>query len=338
MTAALTTPEEASDATRITALLAELRATGDAVGGREWLSDELAGEPAAPLGSLGSTERPLSALDGAGLGFLTPMISFLEEPLDQLRGDPGAVSAGAGEFDSAARDATAVAAEYRSTAGAETDGWSGRASSDYLRKGTELADGVLSVAETSLTAAKALVGAGEVVAQVVEVVTGLVAKAVGQIGPIMTKAIAEAPATFGQSIALAIPECVRIAVECGVEIAGKLAALLASGENLIKLVEGALGVLKVVKEVMSFIGEQSQGGKPADPGTAPATAPAAPTAAPTPTTQPTTAPSSAPATQPTTAPSPTTATQPTPTPSPSPAPTTTTSPTTTPSRTPEEPA
>ncbi|MBP2336060.1 uncharacterized protein YukE [Saccharothrix coeruleofusca] len=257
MTTALDRP-----AARIGDLLTGLRATGEAISGKQWLSDELAGGPAAPLDALGSTERPLSALDEAGFGFLTPLISFLEEPLDRLRGDPDAVAGGAAEFDRAAGEATAVAEEYRSSAGDQTDQWSGSAASDYLRTGTELADGVLSIAETSLTAAKALIGAGEVVAQVVATTTGLIAEAVAEIGPIMAKAVAEAPATFGQSLAVAIPQCVRIAVDCGVRIAAQLAALLTSGENLIKLIEGALGVLGVVKEVLSFISERSESTTP----------------------------------------------------------------------------
>ncbi|MGH3762268.1 hypothetical protein [Actinophytocola sp.] len=63
----------------------------------------------------------------------------------------------------------------------------------------------------------------------------------------MTEAVAAAPATFGQSIAAAIPQCVRIAVDYAGRIAGKLAALLSSGEKLIKLIDGALGVLKIVE-------------------------------------------------------------------------------------------
>jgi hypothetical protein len=259
MTSTLPRSEAEPDVVRINALLAQLRLTRGAVDEREWLSAELAGEPAVPLGALGSTTRPMSAMDSAGVGFLVPMISFLEEPLDQLRGDPDAVSAGAGEFDGAARGATSVADEYRESAGAETSTWSGQAGSDYLRTGADLADGILSVAETSLTSAKAMIGAGEVVAQVLDIVTRLVAEAVGRIVPIMTEAVAAAPATFGQSIAVAIPRCVRIAVDHAGQIAGKLAALLASGENLVKLVDAALGVLQIVKEALSFIGEQSQG-------------------------------------------------------------------------------
>ncbi|MGW4115194.1 hypothetical protein ACWEFJ_30335 [Actinosynnema sp. NPDC004786] len=263
------------DVGRIAALLAELRAAGAAVEGEEWLAGGLAGDPDAPLTALTSSERPLSALDSAGVGFLTPMISFLEEPLDRLRGDPDAVSAGAAEFAAAGREATSVADDYRSTVGAETSGWSGRAASDYVKAGTELADGVLSIAETSLTSAKALIAAGEAVAKVVAAVTGHVAEAVAKITPVITEALAAAPATFGHSLAVAIPRCVEIAVDYAGRIAAKLAELLTSGENLIKLVEGALGVLKVVKEVVRFIGEQSRTGgstgEPVDPATPEAT-------------------------------------------------------------------
>ena len=58
------------------------------------------------------------------------------------------------------------------------------------------------------------------------IVTQLITEAVGKIVPIMTEAIAAAPSTFGQSIAVAIPQCVQIAADYAGQIAGKLAALL----------------------------------------------------------------------------------------------------------------
>jgi hypothetical protein len=81
-------------------------------------------------------------------------------------------------------------------------------------------------------------------------------------------ATAEAPMTFGQSIAIAIPECVQIAVECAGKIAGKMAELLSSAEALMKIIEGAVGVVKLVKQVLSFIGKQSQSGAQGTPTTA----------------------------------------------------------------------
>lgn len=241
------------------ALLDQLRATTSAITNDEWLSPKLAQTPKAPLGELGSNGKPLQALDSAGVGFLTPMISFLEEPLNQLKGDPDGVQRGAGEFRDASTAATTLAGEYGQKAGSETDGWTGDSAAEYAKTGKELVDGVLSVAETALTNATALIKAGEVVAQVVAEVTRLVTEAVGQIVPIMTQAVATAAATFGQSIAVAIPQCVQIAVECGARIAAELGELLASGENLVKLVEGASAVLKIVKQAMSVIGDKASG-------------------------------------------------------------------------------
>lgn len=250
------------DAGRINALLGQLRDTTSAVTNKSWVSPEIAGDQqsSSSMDALGSTGSPLSTLDSSGMGFLTPMVSFLDEPLGQLRGNPGSVSSSAGEFDGAAKDAQGVAGEYKSTAGSQTSQWSGQAKTDYTKTGTELIDGILSIAETSLTSAKSMIGAGEVISQVVTTVTQLIGEAVGKIVPIMSKAIAEAPATFGQSIAAAIPQCVGIATDYAGRIAGKLGALLSSGENLMKLIDGALGVVKIVKEVMSVIGKQSQGG------------------------------------------------------------------------------
>ncbi|MET8760121.1 hypothetical protein [Lentzea sp. NPDC004782] len=249
----------ATDTGTITALLNELRTTSKAVSGDEWLTRDLANTPGADLRELGSNGKPLQALDSAGVGFLTPMISFLEEPLNQLKGNPDGVQQGSGEFERAGQKATTLARDYQGKAASETSGWSGQSATDYAKTGKQLADGVLSVAETALTSATALIKAGQVVAQVVAEVTRLITEAVGKIVPIMTEAVAAAPATFGQSIAVAIPQCVQIAVDCGAQIAAKLGELLASGENLIKLVEGAQAVLKVVKQALSVIGEQARG-------------------------------------------------------------------------------
>ncbi|SFB43617.1 hypothetical protein SAMN05216266_111113 [Amycolatopsis marina] len=258
-------------AVEISTALADLRLGGNAVANKEWLSVELAGEPVVSLSMLGSTASPLSALASAGCDFLIPMISFLEEPLGQLRGEPASVSSPSTDHDGAAQAANTVADDYTSTAGNETSEWSGEARADYSATVTTLTDGIKSVAEVAATNSKAIIAAGEVVAQVVDIVTRLITEAVGKIVPIMTEAIAAAPATFGMSIAQAIPQCVAIAVDYGGRILAKLGALLASGENLIKLVEGALGVLEVVKEGLGVVGDlaggESSGTGDQEPGT-----------------------------------------------------------------------
>ncbi|WP_156753577.1 WXG100 family type VII secretion target [Actinokineospora pegani] len=246
-----------TDVLTTTTLLDRLRSTRAAVEGGDWVSGALAASPEAPLSLLADRTKPLSALDSGGIGFLAPMIAFLEEPLEQLRGDPGPVSSGADDFGGSARDTAAVAEDYRASAAQETDSWSGAAGTGYLERGSELADGVLSLAETALTTAKSLIGAGTIVATLVAEVTAEIGKALGEIVPRMATALAQAPATFGASIAEAIPECVGIAARYAAEVAKKVGDFLASGENLVELIDGAIGVLKLVKQTLTLISEQS---------------------------------------------------------------------------------
>ena len=55
----------------------------------------------------------------------------------------------------------------------------------------------------------------------------------------------------------AIPPCVGIAVEYALRIAAKLAALVASGDNLIKLVQGGMAVVDLIQTALSSISQQS---------------------------------------------------------------------------------
>lgn len=252
-------PTEQPSTGEVSTSLAELRLAQDAVGNKDWLSAELLGEPVVSLDMLGSTASPLSALSSAGCDFLTPMISFLEEPLGQLRGEPDSVSGPSAEHDGAAQEALAVGDEYASSVDKETSEWSGSSKTNYLETAQKLTEGIKTIGETAATNAKAIMAAGEVVAQVVDIVTRLITECVGKIVPIMTEAIAAAPATFGASIAKAIPECVAIAVDYGSQILGKVGALVASGENLVTLLEGAVGVLDVVNEGMKVIGDLASG-------------------------------------------------------------------------------
>lgn len=239
-------------------LLAELQSANSSVQGNGWVSSELSGGSGG-LNMLGSTTNPLTALTTAGLGFMTQLVSFLEEPLHQLRGNPDSVSSGSQAYGGAGQDVSDVANDYKQSTQNETSDWSGTSADDYRNAGSQHANGVSALGQASTTVASAIAGAGEVVGQAVGIITELVNEAVGKIVPIMTQAIAAAPATFGQSIAAAIPQCVQIAVEYGQKIAQKLGALLSSGQNLMKLVQGALAVVDTVKQVMSAISQQSTG-------------------------------------------------------------------------------
>jgi hypothetical protein len=238
-------------------MVVDLRATNDAVNAKGWVAPGL-GVPGAPLGMLGSSLNPLTGLAAAGLSWFMPLVSFLGEPLTQLQGGNGSsVTSGAQDFGDAGQDIAGVAGSYRESAGSQTSEWSGAAASDYRDAAAQHADGVAGLGEASNNVGSAIIGAGQVVAQAIAEVTELIAEAVAQIVPIMTQAVARAGETFGQSVVEAIPPCVGIAVEYALRIAAKLAALVASGDNLLKLVQGALGVVDLIKAALTTISKQS---------------------------------------------------------------------------------
>jgi uncharacterized protein YukE len=238
-------------------LVVDLKATDDAVRAKGWVAPGL-GVPGAPLGLLGSTLNPLTGLAAAGLGWFMPFVSFLGEGLTQLQGGNGAsVTSGARDFGAAGQDIAGVADTYRTSTSAQTSGWSGAAASEYRDAAAQHADGIAGLGQASTTVGSAIIGAGQVVAQAIAEVTELIAEAVAQIVPIMTQAMARAGETFGQSVVEAIPPCVGIAVEYALRIAAKLAALVASGDNLLKLVQGGMAVVDLIQQALSGISQQS---------------------------------------------------------------------------------
>jgi uncharacterized protein YukE len=240
-------------------LFADLKATDDAVRAGGWVAPGL-GMPGAPLDLLGSALNPLSGLTDAGLAWLTPLVSFLGEGLTQLQGgDAASVTSGAQDFGDAGQDIAGVADTYRDSTTAQTSHWSGTAAVRYQDAGARHADGVAALGQASTTTGSAIIGAGQVVAQAIAEVTELIAQAVAQIVPIMTQAMARAGETFGQSVVAAIPPCVGIAAEYATRIASKLAALLASGDNLLKLVQGGMATVDLVQQALSGISKQSIG-------------------------------------------------------------------------------
>jgi uncharacterized protein YukE len=238
-------------------LVADLKSTDDAVRAQGWVAPGL-GVPGAPLSLLGSTHDPLSGLATAGLSWFTPLVSFLGEGLTQLRGgDAASVTSGSQDFGDAGQDMAGVADTYRQSVHAQTSGWSGMAATEYRDAAEQHADGITGLGQASTTVSSAIIGAGQVVAQAIAEITELIAEAVAQIVPIMTQAVARAGETFGESVVEAIPPCVGIAVEYALRIAAKLAALVASGDNLLKLVQGGMAVVDLIRTALTSISQQS---------------------------------------------------------------------------------
>ncbi|MEV6228801.1 hypothetical protein AB0L88_13115 [Saccharopolyspora shandongensis] len=239
----------------------DLKSTIQSVQNKDWQTGDFGGAGAG-LQALGSVSDPLSALAGAGFGFLAESVSFLSEPLQQLAGDPSSISSGAEGFQNAGRAVSTIASEYGQSTGPQTSGWSGEAAAGYLKTGAELVDGINGLGQAGVALAEAAAGAGEAVAKTLQEVTTLVNEAVGKIIMIMNQAIAAAQATFGASIAAAIPQAVQVAVEYGGRIMGHLQTLLSSAQNLMKHVDStAKAVASLTGKIVqiSELAQQSTG-------------------------------------------------------------------------------
>ncbi|ATY09978.1 hypothetical protein CU254_05505 [Amycolatopsis sp. AA4] len=238
-------------------LLADLKTTTQAVENHDWVSAGLGGATTA-LDLLGASQDPLAALTSAGFGMITGLVRFLEEPLKQLQGNPDSVSSHSQGMESGGQQVSSVAEDYRQSAGPETSGWSGSSASSYRDNSSQHADCVEAVGQAGIAMAKAATGAGKVVAKAQQEVGGLISEAVGQIIQLMTQAFAAAQATFGASVAAAIPQAVAIATQYGGQIAQKLGVLLSDSENLLQLITSVTQGLEAATQLMTKLSAASK--------------------------------------------------------------------------------
>jgi len=242
--------------TVIDATLNDLTATAAAVRTGAWRVGDLTGGPPTDLAALAPAASPLSALDGAGLGFLVELVSFLDEPRQQLTGNPGAVGTGADGLAGAGQRMSAIADGYGQSVGQETSEWTGAAALAYLRTGADLVGGIVGLGEATLALGAAAAGAGAAVAAVATEVTMLVTEAIRKIILGMDQALAVAPATLGLSVADAIPRCVQVATEYAGRIVAKLRPLLWSAENLLQHIQSTARAASTLTEAITSLAEQ----------------------------------------------------------------------------------
>jgi hypothetical protein len=240
-------------------LLAELTSIGDAVRGQCSAS----GTGSAGLGQLAAADSPLSVRSNAGFDDVRQVVSFLDEPLSQLTGDPSSVSSAAQDSLDAGDAMSTLAESYRASLRDQTTGWSGETAEAYRSTGVSYADGIAALGQAASTVSCAISGAGGAVAQTASDVRQDIADAAGQMLPILAAARAQAETTNGASMAQAIPQCVRIAESCGQQIAARMRALLSNGQSLKGSVDKAIQLLNAVKQALNpQTGGSETGGKP----------------------------------------------------------------------------
>ncbi|HWC84807.1 MAG TPA: hypothetical protein VG756_33015 [Pseudonocardiaceae bacterium] len=217
------------------------------------------------LSQLAAAASPLDALSAAGFGEVQQLVSFLDEPLRQLAGDPGAVSSAAGAARNTGTSLSSIAESYRTALTRQTGAWTGTAADTYRSAGTQYATGITALSQAATTLNSAISGAGEAVAQTAQGVRQDIADAVGQMLPLLTQARAQ---ESGTGVAQVIPQCVKLAEAYGRRIAARMRALLASGQNLKALVEKTVQDAETTCEqaFQQTGNQQATGPSPTSPG------------------------------------------------------------------------
>lgn len=268
MTAPASNAPDTGGETAFGRIPAEVDATIEAVRKEDWVSAGLDGATTA-LDALACD--PLSSLADAGFGFLTGLVSFLEEPLKTLSSDPGAVTSPSQSLQGAGETVSSLSGAYAEAGSKEISGWSGAGATRYQNTAATLADGLRTIAKASSGVSSALEGASKVVGQARQIITQLIGEATTQIGTIMSQAFAAAPATGGASVAAAIPQAVGVAAGYGQQIAGKMGALLSSSQNLASLLLVLVRALeaadKVIGQIAGTAGRSSNSSAPASAAT-----------------------------------------------------------------------
>ncbi|MUM18369.1 hypothetical protein FZI91_18320 [Mycobacterium sp. CBMA271] len=178
------------------------------------------------MDTLDAELRPLTRLHDAGLGFVVEHVQFLEEPLDALRGNPGAASTEATFWRYCVADVTNVQQELSAVLGALGDGHSGAAATGF-GDASDLIDDALH--ELRLAASN--------INQRINVVTDLVTHTRSMLGQWVegyvddiitefTAARAASPITQGGSVATTIASAVADASELGNKMGRTLSQLL----------------------------------------------------------------------------------------------------------------
>ncbi|MEV8441420.1 hypothetical protein AB0425_28910 [Actinosynnema sp. NPDC051121] len=163
---------------------------------------------------------PFASLRGVA-GWAVDYVAFLQEPIEQLAGDPQGVRATADAIRAAAERLRELAEAQRETL-ARPEGWTGPAKDAYQASMDALGDELRSMA--GAVAAKGVVveNTGAMVQALREAVLHTVGQYSDSLVPGAINAYVFAPFTFGASIAMFLGSVVDSATQLGASIAGKM--------------------------------------------------------------------------------------------------------------------
>ncbi|WP_434445051.1 hypothetical protein [Lentzea sp. E54] len=170
---------------------------------------------------------PLGSIIGAGVGWLIEHVSFLRDALNQLMGNPEEIQANVEATKARAAELRVLAEDHKSGL-ATFDGWTGASSENFKKSMDGMTQELDELAQAVETKAKIVAIMGMLVTVLRDIVRDLIAQLIGSLIAGALIAAAAAIPTFGASIAIFGGFAVGKAVALGVNIASRVARVVAA--------------------------------------------------------------------------------------------------------------
>jgi uncharacterized protein YukE len=251
--------------TTVENLFTDIRSTADSIERGDWLGAGT-GVVNVAMDVIGMGGDPLGAIGSSGVSWVLGAVSFLREPFDVLKGDPGAITSSAQSWGSSATSLASTARDYQDATVTQTQGWGGAAADGYRAASSSQANGLSALSQAGRGVAQAISGAGQALASARKVVMDLIGEAVQKIIQICIEALSKSWLSFGASIAQGIAQSVQKAVQTGQKLLTEIQQLVSKLQQIIQTVQKIVQTAKAVKDLLEQIGGRASG----DQRTAPA--------------------------------------------------------------------
>ncbi|MFD9704428.1 hypothetical protein [Lentzea sp. NPDC059081] len=190
---------------------------------------------------------PLGSIIGAGVGWLIEHVSFLRDALNQLMGNPEEIQANVEANKARAVELRQLAEDHKSGL-ATFDGWTGQSSERFKTSMDGMYQELDELASAVETKAKIVAIMGMLVTVLRDIVRDLIAQLIGSlIGGAILAAAAMIP-TFGASIPIFCGFAVGKAVALGVNIASRVARVVAALGRQMKRIGDVDDIMKKISK------------------------------------------------------------------------------------------
>lgn len=231
-------PVDTSSPLSGTMLLESLASLSEAIDSGSWLDIALSGLSTA-LDTAAAVMDPLGQLLAAGLGWLMEHLQPLKGWLNDLTGDPGAVTGFAGTWANIATQTAAAADAYGRIVVSDLEGMSGQAVGAYARYADDVAKHLRGMSGSASAVASSL----QVAATVVQVVHDVVRDALAEIVGAAISWAAEIVLTVGLGTPWVISQVATRVSSLATRVGGKVTALISSTKSLRNLIDALKGAL-----------------------------------------------------------------------------------------------